>query len=338
MRKKTIKDVAKEANVSIATVSRILNQTSKGYSEKTKKHVLETMERMGYSPNAVARSLISRQTGTIGVLFPEISGMVSSEMLHGIEAVANTFGHSVIVCNTNSDQAKTLKYLRLLEEKQVEGVIFTSKILSETYGKMVGQMNVPFVVLASESEVEGVPHIKVDDELASYEATKFLIEHGHKHIGMLSGNGDDPIAGKPRIDGFKRALKEAKLLCRHTQVAQNNGFYFENGHLAFSKLMASHPETTAVFASSDELAMSAISAALEYGKRVPDDLSIIGYDNTKLAKMAVPKLTVVSQELESLGRKATEMLYREIHTGEKSPSVTAQHNIVKRDSVKTLST
>jgi LacI family transcriptional regulator len=337
MKKSTIKDVAKEANVSIATVSRILNETSKGYSEKTKKHVLETMERMGYSPNAVARSMVNKQTGTIGVLFPDVSGLVSAELLNGIEAVAHSFDQSVIVCNTNSNGKKTMDYLQLLQEKQVEGVIFTSELLSTDYEAIVKRMNVPFVAVSSYSEIKEISFVKVDDEQAAYDATRYLIDEGHQNIGMLSGDPDDRIAGLPRITGFKRALKEAKLPCAKTQVAAAPGFYFDDGELAFSKLIARHPETTAVFAASDELAVSAVSKAKEYGMEVPEHLSIIGYDNTKLARMVIPKITTLSQEFAHMGRTAAELLFREIHTGKKSESITIQHHIVKRESVKKFS-
>lgn len=333
MTKPTIKDVAKTANVSIATVSRILNQTAKGYSEKTKQHVLNTIEEMGYFPNAIARGLINKQTGTIGVLFPDVSGLVSAQLLHGIEAVAHSFGQSVIVCNTNSNGEKTLHYLRLLQEKQVEGVIFTSEMLSENYTEIIQQMDIPVVTVSAESEIESIPSVKVNDEVASYEATTFLIDRGHTNIGMLSGDIADPIAGLPRIQGFKRALKEAGLPFVHTQIASNLGFYFEDGRIAYSKLMEDHPNTTAIFAASDEIGVGAISSAYQRGLRIPEDLSVIGYDNTKLAEMVVPPLTTVSQEFETIGRTAAELLFNEIGTGEKSKSMTIQHKIVQRDSV-----
>ncbi|MGX4667995.1 LacI family DNA-binding transcriptional regulator [Cerasibacillus sp. JNUCC 74] len=335
MKKSTIKDVAKEANVSIATVSRILNETGKGYSEKTKQHVMQTIERMGYYPNAIARGLINNESGSIGVLFPEVSAMVSAELLHGIESAAQAFRKSVIVCNTSSDQEKTKHYLRLLYEKQVEGVIFANERLTNNYQRIVTQMNVPFVTLSGTTEINHIPEIKVNDVQASYDATRYLIEQGHTRLAMISGNPNDLIAGAPRIDGFKKALKEARLPCEDTQICWNNAFYFDDGKIAFRSIIKNHPKTTAIFAASDELAAGAMSEAHAQGIMVPDDLSIIGYDNTKLAMMLIPSLTTVSQEFETMGYKAANILFQSM-MGEEVESLTMKHKIIERGSVKSV--
>ncbi|API92628.1 MULTISPECIES: LacI family DNA-binding transcriptional regulator [unclassified Virgibacillus] len=332
MKKSTIKDVAREANVSIATVSRILNNTGKGYSDKTRQHVMQTIERMGYFPNAIARGLINNESGTIGVLFPVVSGMVSAELLHGIEAAAQAFDKSVIVCNTLSDPDKTEHYLQLLYEKQVEGVIFANARLTSDFQKMVKQMAVPFVTLAGTSEIEGIPEVKVNDQQASYDATQYLIKHGHSQLAMVSGPSHDLIAGTPRIEGFKQALADANLPCKATQISWSHAFNFEDGKHAFRSIMAHHPETTAIFAASDEMAAGVISEAHAQGIRVPDDLSIIGYDNTKLAMMTVPALTTVSQEFDTMGNRAAELLCHSI-MGEDIESLSLKHKIVERESV-----
>ncbi|TDL31933.1 LacI family transcriptional regulator [Jeotgalibacillus sp. S-D1] len=333
MKRPTIKDVAKEASVSIATVSRILNNGT-GYSDKTRQHVLNTIERLGYSPNAIARGLISKQSNTIGVLFPDVSGLISAEILQGIEEAAHAQEFSVIVCKTDSDGKKTMDNLRLLHEKQVEGIIFTSQMLTNEYASFIEKMGVPVITVSSYSEKEGIPAVKVDDEAAACDAVRYLISQQHTQIGMISGPPTDPLAGTPRINGYKRALEEAGIEYDESKVAWDSGFYFEHGEIAFSKLHELHPQLTALFAASDELGVSAISCAYDLGLRVPDDLSIIGYDGTRLAKMSNPPLTTVSQGFEEMGRKSAELLFESIETGEPSPGAAIQHRIVERKSVK----
>jgi LacI family transcriptional regulator len=329
----TIKDVAREANVSIATVSRILNK-GVGYSDKTKQHVLETIEKMGYHPNAVARGLINKKTDSIGVLFPNVSGLISAQILQGIEEVAQSHGISVIVCNTASDHKKTMDYLTFLQEKQVDGLLFISQLLTKDYREFIKKMGVPIITISAFSETNDVPYVKVDDEAASYDAVRYLIEKGHTDIGMISGPPTDPLAGHPRIQGYKRALREADLPFIETKVTWHKGFYFEDGQVAFQKLLKSHLSITALFAASDELAISAVSSAYHLGIRVPHQLSVIGYDDTKLAKMSIPPLTTVSQPFEEMGAQATKKLIDSIQSREPNTSLTMPHRIAERESVK----
>ncbi|MEC3885321.1 substrate-binding domain-containing protein [Halobacillus sp. HZG1] len=330
----TIKDVAKQANVSIATVSRILNQSSKGYSEQTRQQVMKAVDELGYRPNALARGLINKKTQTIGVLFPEISGMVTSELLHGIEEMAHHLGQSVIVCNTASQGEKTLKYLNLLDEKRVEGMVFASEVLTDEYYEALKKMHVPTVLVSTKSAKYSLPYVKVDDHDASYAATSYLIKKGHKEIGMISGMEEDPIAGSPRIRGFKAALEDHDL--RSDAVIDARGFSFEHGKAAFPELIREHPLLTAVFAASDEMAVGALSSAYEWKIPVPEDLSIIGYDNSKIAEMSIPPLTTIAQPLREMGEKAVEMLSGMMKSGTNPQSIIMPHQIIERHTVRDL--
>ncbi|WZY34219.1 LacI family DNA-binding transcriptional regulator [Bacillus sp. FSL W8-1122] len=332
LNKPTIKDVAKEAGVSIATVSRVLNNGI-GYSIKTKQHVLKTIEEMGYSPNAIARGLINKQSNTIGVLFPEISGLVSAEILQGIEEAAHARGKSIVICNTASSGHKTKEYLKLLQEKQVDGILFASQLLTLEYVAIVRKMGVPVVTVSAYSEDPTIPAVQVDNETAAYDAVCYFIQQGHTEIGMISGNPSDLLAGAPRMAGYKRALKEAGIAYVPTKVAWDKGFYFEDGQKAFQRLYTDHPNLTAIFSASDELAIGAMSAATAKGLRIPEDLSVIGFDGTKLAKMAVPPLTTVSQHFFSMGKTAANLLFDSIATGRASSGRIIRHELIKRHSV-----
>ncbi|WP_347553222.1 LacI family DNA-binding transcriptional regulator (plasmid) [Pseudalkalibacillus hwajinpoensis] len=330
----TIQDVAKAANVSIATVSRVLNNQP-GFSQKTKQRVLQAIEEIGYQPNAIARGLVNRNSGTIGVLFPSVSGLLSSEVLHGIEARANEEGYSVIVCNTAADHEKTLKYIQLLSEKRVDGLVFVSEEVNEEYYKAFQRMGVPVVLVLTQSYKYPLPYVKVDDSHAAYTATNYLIESGHERIGMLSGNPNDLLAGRSRIEGFKRALLEAELPYSESLVKKQTSFTYEDGINSLPRLLERHPEITGIFAASDEIAIGAIAAAYKLGIRIPEDVSIIGYDNLKLSEMSIPPLTTISQPFQRMGEKAIEMVLT-LKNDKQAESSVMPHHLVERESVKKI--
>ncbi|MDR6225088.1 LacI family DNA-binding transcriptional regulator [Desmospora profundinema] len=331
----TIKDVAKKANVSTATVSRILNDLP-GYSKETKEKVMKVIEELGYQPNAVARGLVSKRTQTIGVLFPDVSSMFSSEILNGIEDTAHELGSSVIVCNTDRDGKRTMKYLQLLQEKRVDGVIFTSEVLTEEYYETLMDMQVPVVLVSTASYRYPLPYVKVDDKHAAYTATEYLIQNGHTQIAMISGRKEDPIAGAPRVEGYKQALSDYGIPIHEESIVYTDGFGFQQGQESFPRIAEKLPEVTAVFAASDEMAVGAMSAAYQLGIQIPDQLSIIGYDNLKIAEMSIPPLTTVAQPLYQMGEVAAKLLNEMLRTGSSVESRIMPHHIVERCTVKRM--
>ncbi|MDN4070072.1 LacI family DNA-binding transcriptional regulator [Paenibacillus vini] len=328
----TIKDVAKQAGVSVATVSRVLNNLP-GYSEETKRRVEQAVEELGYQPNAIARGLVNRRTETIGVLFPSVSSSFSSEILHGIEEVAHKHNYSVIVCNTAEDGKRTMKYLQVLREKRVDGIIYSSGVLEPEYYEAVQAMGVPLVLVATKSDWDDVPFIKVDDRQAAYDAAAYLISQGHREIAMIGGGESDRIAGQPRYEGFRQALRDHGLPLREDHV-QDGGFTFEGGCGAAERLLTASPEVTAVFAAGDEMAIAVISVAARLGIAVPDQLAVIGYDNLKLAEMSNPPLTTVAQPLHEMGRMASEKLIEMLATGQPAASEVVPHRVIERQTVK----
>ncbi|RYM05767.1 LacI family transcriptional regulator [Sporolactobacillus sp. THM7-7] len=332
----TIKDVARAANVSIATVSRILNNQP-GYSSKTKERVLKAIEALDYQPNAIARGLISKRTKTIGVLVPDVSSMFSSSLLKGVEDAAYSKGYSVIMCHTAFSGIRTMDYLRLLNEKRADGILFTSEVLKEAYYNEIQRMGVPVVLLATQSMSYSIPYVKVDDRMAAYSATRYLIRKGHRKIGMISGNKEDIIAGKPRIYGFIQALEDHGLPFHKNQIVYGPGFYFEDGKKALPELLKQMNGLTAVVSASDFMAVGAMSAAYELGLRVPDDLSIIGYDNLDIAKMSVPALTTVAQPLLKIGCVGAQMLIEMVEGRKEIEGRILPHRIIERGTVRSLS-
>lgn len=330
----TIKDVAKSANVSTATVSRIVNGYPRGYSDETKQKVLKVIEELNYQPNAVARGLVSKRTRTIGVLLPNVSNMFASEVLNGIEDVAHALEHSVIVCNTDSNGSRTMEYLRVLNEKRVDGIIFTSEVLTDGYYQAIKDMNVPVVLVSTVSHKHQVPYVKVDDEQATYSGTQYLVDHGHRQIAMLSGPEKDPIAGKPRVEGYKKALLANGIAVDSQYIFYGKDFGHRTGYHMLDNILKCSPAVTALFASSDELAAGVLSRAYELGIRVPTELSVVGFDNTKIAEMVTPPLTAIAQPLYDMGKTASKMLF-DMLKGKRIASQIMPFEVIERDTVAT---
>jgi LacI family transcriptional regulator len=329
--KPTIRDVASLADVSVATVSRILNGQS-GYGEETKARVVEAIERLGYTPNAFARGLQSSSLKTIGVLMPVVTDAFASLLLEGVEAEAQSRGFSVIVCNTEGNGRRTLEYLRVLSEKRVDGVIFVSEEITDEYGTALESLGVPVVLASTRSTRFPFPSVKVDDKLAAYHAVKYLIDRGHREIGLIAGTVSDPIAGTPRIEGWREALRDHGLPCGDELIAHGD-FHFKSGIAAAARLVPARPSMTAIFAASDEMALGVLSFAYSSGIEVPGRLSVIGYDDTLAAEMSIPPLTTVHQPIREIGRQAASLLF------EKAPKATSRimpFTITERASVRDL--
>lgn len=338
MKRLTIKDVAKHANVSIATVSRVLNNHH-WISVEVREKVLNAINELGYRPNALARGLVSHKSNTIGVLIPDVSNYFFAEVFRGIEDAIHERKSNVFICNTDNNEQRMLRYLDFLQEKQVEGFIFTSEPISKSYFDRFLKVGVPLALLSTESSEFHLPAVKVNEFMASKDAVNYLIDKGHKRIGMIHYPLSNPNAGLPRFLGYKTAMEDHGLLTDLSWIAEGLGF--ESGRRAMKQLLSIHPEITAVFAASDEMAIGAMVEAQKQGLILPGDLSVIGFDNVKLSTMHYPALTTVAQPLYEMGRQTVDLLFKLIQTDEKgreelNKTIYLPHYIVERESVKDL--
>ncbi|AGK98681.1 LacI family DNA-binding transcriptional regulator [Clostridium pasteurianum] len=332
--KPTIKDVAKKSNVSVATVSRILNDLE-GYSEETRKKVMQVINEIGYQRNDIARNLKMKSTHTIGVLLPKVSTNFYIEILSGIEDAAHINGYSVIICNVGDNGKRTEEYIKVMIERQVDGIIVCSLPPEKSLIEKIIGVNIPVVLISTLYEGYSVPYIKVDDYKASYAAVEYLIKNGHKKIAMLGGKKSDLIAGLPRLEGFVRALEDNKLEIRKNLI-KHNGFSFKDGITSMEELLKKKEKFTAIFAACDDIAVGALSVAHKRGLKVPDDISIIGYDNTQAAEMCYPALTTLAQPLYEMGQKSVKMIIEKITSSAEVKSVIMPFKIVERDTVKNI--
>lgn len=332
--KSNIRDVAKLANVSISTVSRVLNNPKMVSTEKKEK-VLQAIKELKFTPNALARGLIYRRTQTIGVLIPDVSNFFSAEVLRGMEDAARESNNTLIICNTDLNKDRMFSYLETLNEKQVDGIVFTSEPVYPDYYDIFEKLNIPVVLAATHSLEYDIPSVKINDEQAAFDATEYLVKKGHQNIGMISGFATDPIAGLPRLQGFMRAMRTYEIdIDVHSQVEYGD-YRYGGGYQAMQKLFEKRSDLTAIFAASDEMALGAISFLHYKGLQVPEDVSVIGYDNTRISSMCIPKLTAVAQPLYKMGFDAVKKLEELLANGEVHELRSyLPHEIIERESAK----
>ena len=305
----TIKDVAREADVSISTVSHVINDT-RFVDPVTKQHVQDALKKLGYRPNYVARSLRSGVTKTIGLIVPDASNLFFAEIARKIENYGFQQGYSVILGNSDNDPAKEIQYIHTLLAKSVDGVIFISAGAELRNFKQFADSNIPVVVADRVVPVELADVVLVDNEQGGYDATRCLIELGHTLIGCITGP-NDLSPSMQRLDGYKRALHEAGIPLRPELVVTGD-FQIQGGCDAMNQLLQAPKRPNAVFVCNDMMAVGAMTSARNAGLSIPADLSIIGFDDIELASAVSPTLTTIAQPIDEMARYATDLLIQRL--------------------------
>jgi LacI family transcriptional regulator len=305
----TIKDVAEKAQVSITTVSHVVNGT-RYVSDELKARVFTVMEQLNYHPNSLARSLRVGQTNTIGLISPDNSNPFFAEIARLIEDEGYNNGYSVILCNTDDDEAKEARYVDVLIAKQADGVIFMSAGESIDCLQRLWDQNIPIVVTDREVPNALADMVLVDSQKGGYLVTRYLIELGHKRIACITGPTRATPSGQ-RVLGFDQAMAEAGLAVNPIYIT-NGDFRSQSGELAMNRLLALKTPPTAVFACNDLMAIGAIRAARNNGLRIPEDISIAGYDDISFSQAMHPALTTVSQPYSEITKIATDLLIQRI--------------------------
>ncbi|WP_048602701.1 catabolite control protein A [Rubeoparvulum massiliense] len=327
----TIYDVAKEAGVSMATVSRVVNGNP-NVKPATRKKVKEAIQRLGYRPNAVARGLASKRTKTVGVVIPDVSNPFYSELVRGIEDIANMYDYNIFLCNSDEHKGKELRLIETMLEKQVDGLLFMGAKVTQDHREILQTGHVP-VVLSSTLDEEGIlPSVSINHGKAMEEGVHYLHELGHQRIALISGPPDEPLFGTIRLQAFRRAMTNVGLTIDENMICTGD-MHYESGFEETKKLLQQSQPPTAIFAVSDEMAIGAIHAILDQGLRVPEDISVLGFDNTRLATMVRPLLTTVVQPMYDIGAVSMRLLTKYMMNEEvESSCVILPHRIEVRQS------
>jgi LacI family transcriptional regulator len=310
-----ITDVARRAGVSISTVSRVLNNSDYPIRPETRQKVLEAIEELRFRPNDVARSLLLKQTHTIGLIVPDISNPYYPELSLGVEATASEHGYAVIFCNTSRRPEKVEYYLDVLLQKRADGIIIAGggtdltqisqgTLRSDTKIALVGKHHLPF------------PSVQVDNFGAAREITSHLLHLGHRHIAFISGP-PNLTSVQDRLAGYKASLEERGISEDNRLICEGD-FGAESGYSATLSLLRGEPTPTAIFAANDRMAISAMAAAADVGLRVPNDLTVVGFDDIITASLVRPSLTTVALPAYEIGASAMRLMLRLLE-GEECP-------------------
>ncbi len=326
----TMADVAREAGVSLMTVSRVVNNKGE-VSPSTRQRVLEIVARLDYRPSGIARGLATKRTGTLGLVVPDVANPFFAEVARGAEHVAYAQGYNVFLCNTEEDTRRELHVLVSLEEKRVDGVVVCSSRLDDDELRAAVSRHPAAVLVNRRLDVDEVGSVSSDDEVGGQLATHHLLQAGHRAVGLLAG----PLAsrsGRQRATGYRAALAAAGVpynpaWIRHCMPV------VAGGQEAARTLLAAHPNVTALFCYNDLVAVGALQACAALGRRVPGDLAIVGFDDIPLAALVTPALTTCHVLRYDLGARAMGLLLARVQGGaEQCAAIVLQPELIVRES------
>ncbi|WP_114570145.1 LacI family DNA-binding transcriptional regulator [Exiguobacterium flavidum] len=318
----TIREVAKQANVSVATVSRVINQ--KGYvSEEARTAVLQAIEKLDYRPNRVARSLYQKKSGLIGLILPDITNPFFPQLARAVEDVANHHGYQVILCNTDEQFQKEEAYIQALESMHVDGLIITTN-----YSDNPNYANTDVPIIALDRVLQGaIPTVSSNGYAGGRLAAEWLIGHGAERLAMITGPAKFPTIRK-RHEGFEEAAGDRLV------ASIESMFHFQDALKAAEKLFSQHT-FDGLFAANDVIAAAVIQAAKQRNIAVPEQLQVIGYDGIELGEMITPPLTTIAQPIYQMGEMAAKLLIERIEGG---PIEASHHelpvHVIERETTK----
>ena len=308
----SIKDVAKAAGVSTATVSRVLANNAPVRSE-TRKRVLKAIEELDYRPNLIARSLRSQKSAKIGLVVSDIRNPFFTAIGRAVEDAAYEQGYSVLMCNTDENPEKEKMYLNILHDESVAGIIFSpTQQISESTEKF--QSRIPFVIIDRTVKTDIADMVLLDNVSAAYELVSHLLENGYHKLAGLFGNAS--TTGIDRHLGFQNALKEFDLKPASVHFVEPR---IKHGYKIATELLEQADRPDAIFTSNSLLTAGAFQAIRDCGLKVPDEVALVGFDETTWGALVNPPITLIAQPTEEIGRTATELLFQRIAEPERAP-------------------
>ncbi len=330
----TIKDVAKMADVSISTVSRVIND-SKPVSPEARRRVLKAIEVLDYKPNEVARSLVTKKSNLIGVIVNDIGSTYVSSILRGVEEIGRMYKYDILLSSSYGDSEVEVKFAKLLLQKQVEGIIVISDTLNTKLLYRLEESKIPYINVNRFYNVDEHYTVGVNHKDGTYQMTNYLVENGHKNIGLLYVRKDfDRTEEKIKEDGYLEALEEHGLAKNTIGI---EGIREKDVAEIMDKVEEKiRSGVTAFVTTQDELGIHLQNALLDRGYKIPEDVSITGYGATEMTELTRPKLTSVKVPYYDIGAVAIRKILKEIKKEESEDKVYLPARIVERDSVKKI--
>jgi LacI family transcriptional regulator, repressor for deo operon, udp, cdd, tsx, nupC, and nupG len=324
----TIQDVAQKAGVSVATVSRVLNNRDI-VSNKTASKVEQAIKELSYEPSVLGRNLRTSASRLFLVLIPSIANPFYTEIIKGIEDTVIEQGYNILLCETGSNPKREEIYINLVRNRLADGIISMDPAVDK---KRLTELAKKYpIVQCSEYDKEGtISYVTIDSELAAYQAVKYLIQAGHKKIGLI--NSDNKyLYARDRYKGYLRALTEFDLPINEEWIYKIEHVEFEEGQFAMRGLLSQNDRPTAIFTDSDVLAIGALKEIHSNGLQVPQDIALVGFDNISLSNMTYPTLTTISQPMYKMGIASANMIINKIK-GIKVDNVILDHELIVRES------
>lgn len=314
----TIKDIAEKVEVSFATVSRALNNRPE-VKEETRQKVLEAAKEMGYRPNKIARSLVTKRSQCLGLIVPDIMNPFFAELAQGVDEAATAKGYNVYLCSTNWSEKKELTYLNLLDGRQTDGIILASARDEGTNVEKFIERKLPLVVVNSLFREFGCHQVMIDNVRGGYLAAEHLIGLGHERIGFMGGL-QHVKATIDRLAGLRAALKDEGLALDESFISFG-AYSWESGYRRTKKLLKEKKGElpTAIFAGNDIVALGVMQAADERGLKVPEQLALVGFDDIAFSAYPKVQLTTVSQQKKYLGECAVKIILDQLDQDPDSP-------------------
>lgn len=338
--KVTIKDVAREAGVSIATVSYVINNIDK-VTDKTRKKVLRTIEKLGYSPNLAARSLVKQESRQIGIIVPIrqnekqtvlLDNPFYLEFFSSVENMIRINGYSTIIISVEEER----ELIKHLNNGNLAGIIVLGAVNDFIY-KVLEAVSIPVVVIDQDKISDRFFYIGTDNALGAFLAVEHLVKNGHKNIALLSGGPMNSLVTKKRIEGYKEALRKYNIEENIDNIIEADVSY-EGGIAAAEIVLKKYPRVTGVFAISDIMALGFIKGLYKHGIIVPQNMSVIGFDNIKNSRYFIPELTTINQNIGLKAEKAVETIMNVL--GDKGEltckELTLPTEIIERESIRNL--
>lgn len=331
----TIKDVAKLAGISTATVSRVLNGGK--VREENRRRVEAAVKQLNYSMNTLARALKTNKTMTVGVIVPDLSNVFFTTIAKGIEKALHPYGYSIMVCDSNESLEGEKAKIAFLKDKLIDGLIIIPVSDKQPYLRQLCDENIPIVLVDRLVEDIETDAVLVDNTNGAYHAVEQLIINGHRRIGFISGP-QEVFVGKERLKGYERAFEDYQIKIDHGLIRYGD-LHIESGYKLMNELLDMPERPTAVFVANYYMSIGAIMALNERGIAIPDEISFIGFDDMELTRVIKPPLSVVVQPMDKMGEAAGELIYKRMKGDDSGPFPIIRRlktGLINRESVKKI--